>query len=244
MVRRGLLTQRAQRYSAQRTVIVVGVRRPRPRPVAHIAVEAAFAEAQRRPAPRGMSVAEFGIPAAVVAVLAQRGIHEPTDIQARTMPDALAGRDVLGPVQTGSGKTLAFGLPRLARLHAVAQPRMPRAPRPRARADQGTGTLPRLIAHRRPGSEPRPLTSTGAGIAHQSGHAVVPGVETVDLVGVRVQPRCRYTSAGGRRWWCRRVRLSICAEAWDRMYGASPPRVVDAIGEHAGRPVGAAGLMS
>jgi superfamily II DNA/RNA helicase len=101
----------------------------RPRPAAHTALEAAFAEAQRRPAPRGTSFAELGIPAAIVAVLTRGGIHEPTDIQARTMPDALAGRDVLGRAQTGTGKTLAYGLPMLTRLHGVAQPRMPRTPR-------------------------------------------------------------------------------------------------------------------
>ena len=45
------------------------------------------------------------------------------------MPDALAGRDVLGRGQTGSGKTLAFGLPMLARLAAGgrARPHQPKA---------------------------------------------------------------------------------------------------------------------
>jgi superfamily II DNA/RNA helicase len=53
-----------------------------------------------------------------VTVLARRGVHEPFAIQARTLPDALAGRDILGRAQTGSGKTLGFGLPLLARLGA------------------------------------------------------------------------------------------------------------------------------
>jgi superfamily II DNA/RNA helicase len=48
-------------------------------------------------------------------VLAARGITTPRPIQAQTLPDALAGRDVLGRAETGSGKTLAFGLPLLAR---------------------------------------------------------------------------------------------------------------------------------
>src|SRR3712207_8808562 len=48
-------------------------------------------------------------------------------IQAATIPDALAGRDVLGKAQTGSGKTLAFGLPLLARLAGTkAAPKRPR----------------------------------------------------------------------------------------------------------------------
>jgi superfamily II DNA/RNA helicase len=56
------------------------------------------------------------------------GITEPFAIQAATIPDALAGRDVLGRGQTGSGKTLAFGLPMLARLEGrTAKPRKPLA---------------------------------------------------------------------------------------------------------------------
>jgi superfamily II DNA/RNA helicase len=56
------------------------------------------------------------VPAALVTELSARGIHQPFAIQSRALPDALAGRDVLGRAQTGSGKTLAFGLPMLARL--------------------------------------------------------------------------------------------------------------------------------
>jgi superfamily II DNA/RNA helicase len=51
-----------------------------------------------------------------VQALRRRGLLEPFAIQARALPDALAGRDVLGRAATGSGKTLAFGLPMLARL--------------------------------------------------------------------------------------------------------------------------------
>ncbi|GAB2927333.1 DEAD/DEAH box helicase [Micromonospora polyrhachis] len=49
------------------------------------------------------------------AALAANGITEPFPIQAATLPDSLAGRDVLGRGRTGSGKTLAFGLPLLSR---------------------------------------------------------------------------------------------------------------------------------
>jgi superfamily II DNA/RNA helicase len=66
------------------------------------------------PAPAG-SFAELGIPTTLTGVLAARGITTPRPIQARTLPDALAGRDVLGRAETGSGKTLAFGLPLLVR---------------------------------------------------------------------------------------------------------------------------------
>ena len=62
--------------------------------------------------------AALGLPPALVEVLARDGITDPFPIQAATIPDALAGKDVLGRGRTGSGKTLAFGLPALARLAA------------------------------------------------------------------------------------------------------------------------------
>ncbi|MCX6460655.1 MAG: DEAD/DEAH box helicase [Actinobacteria bacterium] len=72
--------------------------------------------------------AELGLPNALVSALARKGITSPFPIQAATMVDALAGRDVLGRAQTGSGKTLAFGLPMLARLaHKKAQAKHPLA---------------------------------------------------------------------------------------------------------------------
>jgi superfamily II DNA/RNA helicase len=64
----------------------------------------------------GASFASLGLPGLLVRALARQGITEPFEIQSATLPDALAGRDVLGRGQTGSGKTLAFGLPMLARL--------------------------------------------------------------------------------------------------------------------------------
>ncbi|MCB0950846.1 MAG: DEAD/DEAH box helicase, partial [Mycobacterium sp.] len=62
------------------------------------------------------SFADLGVPAPLVRVLAERGITEPFPIQSATLPDALAGRDVLGRGKTGSGKTLAFSLPLVAKL--------------------------------------------------------------------------------------------------------------------------------
>ncbi len=55
----------------------------------------------------------LGVAAPLVAALSERGITEPFAIQALTIADALAGRDVCGKAKTGSGKTLAFGLPTL-----------------------------------------------------------------------------------------------------------------------------------
>jgi superfamily II DNA/RNA helicase len=72
--------------------------------------------------------AALGVPARLVRVLDREGITTPFEIQQATIPDALAGRDVLGRGQTGSGKTLAFGLPVLARMTGdKARPRHPRA---------------------------------------------------------------------------------------------------------------------
>lgn len=62
------------------------------------------------------SFADLGVPAPLVAALTARGITEPFPIQTATLPDALAGRDVLGRGKTGSGKTFAFALPLAARL--------------------------------------------------------------------------------------------------------------------------------
>ncbi|QEO15107.1 DEAD/DEAH box helicase [Agromyces intestinalis] len=58
----------------------------------------------------------LGVPAPLVAVLAADGKTSPFPIQADTLPDTLAGRDVLGRGKTGSGKTIAFALPMVARL--------------------------------------------------------------------------------------------------------------------------------
>jgi superfamily II DNA/RNA helicase len=54
----------------------------------------------------------------LVAVLTAQGITMAFPIQAMTIKDALAGRDVCGKAKTGSGKTLGFGLPMLQRLAA------------------------------------------------------------------------------------------------------------------------------
>ena len=61
--------------------------------------------------------------------LFEQGITTPFPIQSATIPDALAGRDVLGRGRTGSGKTLAFALPLLTRLAASNNPRKPNKPR-------------------------------------------------------------------------------------------------------------------
>jgi len=73
-----------------------------------------------------MTFADLGVPSNLVERLASRGISEAFPIQEASIPDALAGKDVVGKAATGSGKTLAFGLPLLARLEK-ARPRKPTA---------------------------------------------------------------------------------------------------------------------
>src|SRR5579859_4284934 len=63
-----------------------------------------------------VTFADLGVPAPLVAALGEDGITVPFPVQAATLPDALAGFDILGRAQTGSGKTLAFCIPLVARL--------------------------------------------------------------------------------------------------------------------------------
>ena len=77
--------------------------------------------------PSPTTFAELGLPQPVVTVLTHQGIEHPFPIQEAAIPDALAGRDVLGRGPTGSGKTFTFGLPILARLAgAPSRPGHPR----------------------------------------------------------------------------------------------------------------------
>ena len=73
--------------------------------------------------------ADFGLPTRLVESLAAGGIRESFPIQTATLPDSLAGRDVLGRGRTGSGKTLAFALPVVSRLAASSSKRRPGRPR-------------------------------------------------------------------------------------------------------------------
>ena len=59
-----------------------------------------------------MSFQDLGVRADIVAALDARGITEPFPVQAASIPDALAGRDICAKAPTGSGKTIAFGIPR------------------------------------------------------------------------------------------------------------------------------------
>ncbi|WP_453848042.1 DEAD/DEAH box helicase [Streptomyces violascens] len=72
--------------------------------------------------------ADLDMPAALLKTLDAQGVTEPFPIQGATLPNSLAGRDILGRGRTGSGKTLAFGLALLARTAGRrAEPKAPLA---------------------------------------------------------------------------------------------------------------------
>ncbi len=72
-----------------------------------------------------VSFADLGVPPHMVSSLAARGIDAPFPIQAATIPEGLAGRDLCGRAPTGSGKTIAFGIPMVLGI-GKAKPRKPR----------------------------------------------------------------------------------------------------------------------
>ncbi|WP_329156788.1 DEAD/DEAH box helicase [Streptomyces anulatus] len=84
-------------------------------PVAEIA-DSAEEIADEADAEPTITFGDLGLPEGIVRKLAQNGVTAPFPIQAATIPDALAGKDILGRGRTGSGKTLSFGLPLLASL--------------------------------------------------------------------------------------------------------------------------------
>ncbi|MGC4937026.1 DEAD/DEAH box helicase [Kribbella sp. DT2] len=79
--------------------------------------------------PDDLTFTDLGLPAELVAALAKTGVTKPFPIQAATLPDSLAGKDVLGRGRTGSGKTYAFVLPLIARLASSGTRRRPNQPR-------------------------------------------------------------------------------------------------------------------
>ncbi|TDC00392.1 DEAD/DEAH box helicase [Micromonospora fluostatini] len=97
-------------------------------PASRSTIPSAVPPAPTASTPDGPTFAATGLAPALLAALTAQGIDRPFPIQTATLPDALAGRDVLGRGRTGSGKTLAFGL---ALLHRTAG-RRARAGRPLA----------------------------------------------------------------------------------------------------------------
>ncbi|MFI0367043.1 DEAD/DEAH box helicase [Actinomadura sp. 1N219] len=111
-----------------------GSDRRRPEQRRRPAAESARPEASARPEtsasslPAVESFSDLRMPAPLLATLGRQGVTTPFPIQAAALPNALAGRDVLGRGRTGSGKTLAFGLALLTRVSGHrAGPREPLA---------------------------------------------------------------------------------------------------------------------
>ena len=75
------------------------------------------------------SFAQLGVPTPVIAALAVTGVTAPFPIQAVTLTDSLAGRDLLGRGKTGSGKTIAFAIPLVAALAKSTEKTRPGQPR-------------------------------------------------------------------------------------------------------------------
>jgi len=72
-----------------------------------------------------VSFDSLGLPTNLVSAITSIGFTSATDIQAKTIPPLLAGKDVLGEAQTGTGKTAAFGLPALAKIDtAIKKPQL------------------------------------------------------------------------------------------------------------------------
>jgi superfamily II DNA/RNA helicase len=92
--------------------------RPRVRTIPTPEADRATSQRTVSNSPRVTDFTALGLDSSLVHQLAQAGIDTPFPIQTATIPDALAGRDVLGRAQTGSGKTLAFGLPMITTLSA------------------------------------------------------------------------------------------------------------------------------
>ena len=85
--------------------------------------------ASSRPVSDTASFDALGVPGNLIQILARSGISEPFPLQRQTLPDSLAGLDIIGRGRTGSGKTLAFVLPLVARLAADRRGSAPRQPR-------------------------------------------------------------------------------------------------------------------
>ena len=100
---------------------------------------------------RGMSFGDLGLGGNIVRTLAELGADTPFPIQAATIPDAIAGRDVLGRARTGSGKTIAFGaalVERLLKLKAAGAFANDPSPRKKTPRGERTARGPKLAVRR------------------------------------------------------------------------------------------------
>ena len=101
-------------------------------PVDDVVLERLTADAVQATDVEGVTFTDLGLGANIVRELEEQGAIAPFPIQAATIPDVLAGKDVLGRGRTGSGKTIAFGAPLVERLMengGAKKRQMGRAPR-------------------------------------------------------------------------------------------------------------------
>ncbi|MEU6218181.1 DEAD/DEAH box helicase [Streptomyces sp. NPDC047022] len=99
-----------------------------PSPSASSPMEFRLPESTTPALPAVEDFAGLDMPAGLLKTLTAQGVNTPFPIQAATLPNSLAGRDLLGRGRTGSGKTLAFGLALLARTAGLrAEPKAPLA---------------------------------------------------------------------------------------------------------------------
>ncbi len=183
-------------------------------PSAQRALDAALAESLTRSYPEVASFAELGVPPLLVEALRRRNVVQPFAIQTRALPDALAGRDVLGRAATGSGKTLAFGLPMLTRLAGQG---------PHLGGRTGVDAAAQRVNRRTPGA-PRALVLVPTReLALQVNDHLTP---LADLLGLRV------TSIIGGASYSRQ--LDALARGVDLLI-ATPGRLVDLIERRACR---------
>ncbi|GGT33632.1 DEAD/DEAH box helicase [Streptomyces chromofuscus] len=99
-----------------------------PRPPASSPTDFRLPESTTPALPAVADFADLDMPAGLLKTLTAQGVTTPFPIQAATLPNSLAGRDLLGRGRTGSGKTLAFGLAMLARTAGLrAEPKAPLA---------------------------------------------------------------------------------------------------------------------
>ena len=138
-----------------------------------------------------VSFASLGVPAGIVSALTHGGIDSPFPIQITTLPDTLAGRDVLGRGRTGSGKTLAFCIPMVARLSRGRTAGSPRARGPRGLVLAPTRELATQITNvMRPLADAMHLrvTTIVGGVSHtRQVHALREGVDIIVATPGRVE---------------------------------------------------------
>ena len=173
----------------------------------------------------GATFASLGLSDALLQVLAEAELDEPTPVQADAIPAVLAGRDVLALAQTGSGKTLAYVLPLLQQVEATFQRQEEGNAHGRRRGAQGGGRTSQQAALHAPKPERRPTQAL----------ILVPTRELALQVGETISDMSAHLQAP-LRWGCVFGGVSINTQMLGLRGGAdivvaTPGRLLDLI-EH------------